>query len=313
MDKLKSFTNRWSTKENANEPTDPGQRRKEQVRRAQQTYRLRKESYVKSLEREILRLRTAQSDLTGETRKLKAEIRLLRQVIEQHGIVLPITPPSLASSITSPRQEEYSPRGATATLCIDRDHLNNKRLVAFDDTLTHGAGSGPVQTATGGLHLPDGSFTAQTDVVAAMNFILSLEAPCLDHVRAALGTPSAQTETGHGHALTLTASVFRLYGDTPLLPDEDELLHVSKQTLERLLELSVQVTTAEELTPTQVWAFLHQSPAFADPETRQGKIMDVAQELARYMKCHGYGAVIPREVVTRVVSQVFPIQGPWQA
>jgi hypothetical protein len=92
---------------------------------------------------------------------------------------------------------------------------------------------------------------------------------------------------GHGHALTLTASVFRLYGDTPLPPDEDELLHVSKQTLERLLELSVQVTTAEELTPTQVWALLHQSPAFTDPKTRQDKIMDVVQELARYMKCHG--------------------------
>ncbi|KAL4753735.1 hypothetical protein BDW72DRAFT_190704 [Aspergillus terricola var. indicus] len=307
MDKLKSFTHRWSTKENANESTDPGLRRKEQVRRAQQTYRLRKESYIKSLEREILRLRTAQSDLTGETRKLRAEVRRLRQVIEQHGIVLPPSPPSLDSGITFPRQEEYSPRGATATLRIDRDHLNNKRLTVFDDALSQGAGAGPVQTATEGFHLPDGSFLGHSDVVAAMNFILSLEAPCLDHVRAALGTPSAQTETGHGHALTLTASVFRLYGDTPLLPEEDELLHVSKQTLQRLLELSVQVTTAEELTPTQVWAFIHQSPAFADPEARQGMVMDVAQDLARY------GAVVPREVVRKVVSRAFPTQASWEA
>ncbi|KAL4758649.1 bZIP transcription factor [Aspergillus foveolatus] len=308
MDKLKSFTNRWSTKENANESTDPGLRRKEQVRRAQQTYRLRKESYIKSLEREILHLRTAQSNLTGETRRLRAEVRRLRQVIEQHGIVLPVTPPSLDSGITSPRQEN-SPQGAMATLCIDRNHLNNKRLAVFDDDLTHGTSPGSVQTATEGFRLPDGSFTGQSDVVAAMNFILSLEAPCLDHVRAALGTPSAQSEMGHGHALTLTASVFRIYSDTSLLPDEDELLHVSKQTLSRLLELSVQVITAEELTPTQVWAFLHQIPAFADPKTRQGKIINVAQELARYMKCHGYGAVISREVVTRVVSQVISLQG----
>ncbi|KAL4740007.1 hypothetical protein BDV11DRAFT_186351 [Aspergillus similis] len=174
-----------------------------------------------------------------------------------------------------------------ATLCIDRDHLNNKRLAVLDDALTHGAGPEPVQTANEGFYLPDGSFMSQSDVVAAMNFILSLEAPCLDHVRTALSTPSAQTETGHGHALTLSASVFRLYGDTPLPPDEDELLHVSKQTLQRLLELSVQITTAEELTPTQVWALLHQSPAFADSEARPGRIVDVAQELARYMKCHG--------------------------
>ncbi|CBF78052.1 hypothetical protein AN8772.2 [Aspergillus nidulans FGSC A4] len=269
------------------------------------TYRLRKESYIKSLEREILHLRTAKSDLTGETRKLRAEVRRLRQVIEQHGIVLPFTPPSLDSDITSPRQEN-SPQGAMATLCIDRDHLNNKRLAVFDDALTYGTSPGSVQTATEGVHLPDGSFTGQSEVVAAMNFILSLEAPCLDHVRAALGAPSAQSEMGHGHALTLTASVFRLYSDTSLLPEEDELLHVSKQTLSRLLELSVQVTTAEELTPTQVWAFLHQSPAFADPKTRQEKIMNVAQELARY------GAVIPRDVVTRVVSQVIPPQGSWQ-
>jgi hypothetical protein len=93
-------------------------------------------------------------------------------VIEQHGIVLPITPPYLDSGITSPRQEENGPQGATATLCIDRDHLNNKRLAVFDDALTHGTSPGPGQTATEGFHLPDGSFTGQSDVVAAMNFIL---------------------------------------------------------------------------------------------------------------------------------------------
>jgi hypothetical protein len=59
-----------------------------------------------------------------------------------------------------------------ATLCIDRDHLNNKRLAVFDDALTYGTSPGSVQTATEGVHLPDGSFTGQSEVVAAMNFIL---------------------------------------------------------------------------------------------------------------------------------------------
>ncbi|KAL5051139.1 hypothetical protein BDW71DRAFT_172383 [Aspergillus fruticulosus] len=311
MDMFKSLTHKWSSKENVNESSDPGLRRREQVRRAQQTYRLRKESYIKSLEREVLRLRSARSDLVEETRKLNAEVRWLRQVAEQNSIVLPTTPPSLDNGIPSPRQWEYSPPDATATLCVNRDHLNNKRLIVFDDMLTNEASPGLVQNGSGSFHLPDGSFAAQCDVVAAMNFILSLEAPCLDHVRAALSTPSAETETGHGHALTLTASVFRLHGDSAVPPDEDEILHVPKQTLERLLELSAQVATAEELTPTQVWAFLCQSPAFvfAGLEARPERIMGLAQDLLKDVKCHEYGAVIPRDVVMRAVSGAFPSQG----
>ncbi|KAL4995533.1 hypothetical protein BDV10DRAFT_196611 [Aspergillus recurvatus] len=311
MDMLKSFTHKWSSKENASESSDPGLRRKEQVRRAQQTYRLRKENYIKSLEREVLRLRTARSDLVGETRKLNAEVRWLRQVVEQNSIILPTRPPSLEYGISSSRQGEYSPPGPTATLCVNRDHLNNKRLIVFDDELTNRASPGLVRSWSESFRLPDGSYTAQWDVVAAMNFILSLEAPCLDHVRTALSTPSAENETGHGHALTLTASVFRLHGDSAFPPDEDELLHVSKQTLERLLELSAQVTTAEELTPTQVWAFLCQTPAVAvaGSEARPERIMAIAQGLLKDVKCHGYGAVIPKEVVMRAVSRVFPSQG----
>ncbi|KAL4873104.1 hypothetical protein BDV12DRAFT_160391 [Aspergillus spectabilis] len=199
----------------------------------------------------------------------------------------------------------HSPISAspTTTVCIGRDHLNKKRVIVLEDT----SGTDSPSSFQNSAFTPDPtSATTHGHVVAGMNFILSLEGPCLDHVRDTLGVPDA--ETGHGHALTLTASVFRLYEDSSVPPAEDQLLSVSRQTFQRLLELSSQLPTVDELTPNQIWAFLCQSGWIGSAQPEQ--VRSIAEELLEYIKCHGYGAVIPKEVVMRVISNV--VDREWQ-
>ncbi|KAL2817697.1 hypothetical protein BDW59DRAFT_152499 [Aspergillus cavernicola] len=296
MDKIKSFTSRWSLKDGGEEAREPTARRKEQIRRAQQAYRQRKDGYVKSLEAEVIHLRTCRSDLLGETRKLTTEIEWLRDIVKEHHIILP-PPPDAISSPSQPR----SPVSST-TVCVSRDYLNNRRLIVQEATPSIGSSPSSIQHGNNDGHLAP--MIHQGDVVAGMNFILSLEGPCLDHVRSALDTPDAPS--GHGHALTLTASVFRLYGESSLQPEEDQLLNVSRETLRRLLELSSQLPTEDELTPIQIWAFLCQSPWAADAQP--GRMMAIAGSLLHHIKCHGYGAVIPREIVMNTLAEVIQTQ-----
>ncbi|KAL3476834.1 hypothetical protein BJX99DRAFT_227005 [Aspergillus californicus] len=366
MDRIKSFTSRWSLKDGAEGTIEPNARRKEQIRRAQQTYRQRKEGYVKSLESEVIHLRTCRSDLLGETRKLTAEIAWLRDAIVQHDIVLPPFvfqdqgqdpgsgpgSESLSVASLSPGQLHYQSESSasvsgsgsasvTSTVRVARDHLNHQRLVVQDSTPSTVHYNGSNNGNNDWQHHAPATLTLTTspvpknqgtiDVVVGMNFILTLEAPCLDHVRAALNNPNPQIHThaqsnnhnhnhdqcenqSHGHALTLTASVFRLSETSPIstphtpTEDRDHLLTTSTQTLERLLRLSSGLTMADELTPIQVWAFLCQRQSQYMQSRPQGlhggQVMAIAERLLQYIKCHGYGAVIPRSVVTDVLSSV---------
>ncbi|KAL2836934.1 hypothetical protein BJY01DRAFT_221438 [Aspergillus pseudoustus] len=288
MNKLKGFTNRWSLKDDDSEGSvSQSVKRKEQLRRAQQNYRLRKEGYIKSLETEVVTLRTTRTDLQGETRRLSAEISWLRHIIEENHIILPPVP----QEILALGSRQSSPASATATVGVDRDHLNNRRLIVQDGVPSLSAS--PRSLVESGPDRTPSPLRNQGDVVVAMNFILSLEGPCLDHVRSALKSPDPSA--GHGHALTLTASVFRLYPDSGHSQEQEQLLNVSRTTLDRLLELSAQLPTEDELTPIQVWAFLCQNAAVAQAQAE--RVMAVAERLLDHIKCYGYGAVIPRAVV----------------
>ncbi|KAL2784501.1 hypothetical protein BJX66DRAFT_316543 [Aspergillus keveii] len=290
MNKLKGFTNRWSLKDDDSEGSvSQNVRRKEQLRRAQQNYRQRKEGYIKSLETEVVNLRTTRADLQGETRRLSAEINWLRHIIDANHITLPPVPPEILALGSRHSSPSTSP---TAIVGVDRDHLNNRRLIVGGPPSSM-SGTSPSLQESGPERTPS-PFKNPGDVVVAMNFILCLEGPCLDHVRSALKSPGA-AHTGHGHALTLTASVFRLYPDAGHSHEEDQQLSVSRKTLDRLLELSAQLPTGDELTPIEVWACLCQNAAVAGAQPE--RIMAVAERLLDHIKCYGYGAVIPHAVV----------------
>ncbi|KAL3459555.1 hypothetical protein BJX64DRAFT_264558 [Aspergillus heterothallicus] len=297
MNKLKGFTNRWSLKDDDSEGSvSQSVKRKEQLRRAQQNYRQRKEGYIKSLETEVVNLRTTRTDLQSETRRLSAEIGWLRHIIAENQITLPSVPQEILALGPGSGCRQSSPASATATVGVGHDHLSNRRLIVGDGASSLSVSPRSIVAEPGPERTPS-PWRNQGDVVVAMNFILSLEGPCLDHVRSALESPDPHT--GHGHALTLTASVFRLYPDSASSHEHEKLLSVSRTTLDRLLELSAQLPTDDELTPIQVWAFLCQNAAVAGAQAE--RVMAVAERLLGHIKCYGYGAVIPRGVVTEAL------------
>jgi hypothetical protein len=62
-------------------------------------------------------------------------------------------------------------------------------------------------------------------------------------------------------------------------------LSISRKTLDRLLELSAQLPTGDELTPIEVWACLRQNATVA--EAQPERIMAVAERLLDHIKCYG--------------------------
>ncbi|GAB1313388.1 hypothetical protein MFIFM68171_03598 [Madurella fahalii] len=68
------------------------EKRRAQVRRAQQTYRLRKEQYTKSLENEVGRLRAIETDLVHETKHLRSTIQMLGNLLAESGLYVNLSP-----------------------------------------------------------------------------------------------------------------------------------------------------------------------------------------------------------------------------
>jgi hypothetical protein len=60
---------------------------------------------------------------------------------------------------------------------------------------------------------------------------------------------------------------------------------IPKKTVERLLELSSELSTEDELTPTQAWVVLSRQPQFTG--TSKTQIVDLANALLSHMKCYG--------------------------
>lgn len=67
----------------------PVERRRNQLRRAQQNYRDRRDNYTKSLEKELERTRANEAQLMREAEKLRSTIQGLAKLLSDHGIDVP--------------------------------------------------------------------------------------------------------------------------------------------------------------------------------------------------------------------------------
>jgi regulator of replication initiation timing len=74
------------------------------------THRERKESYIKSLETEVLQLHTNESKILHETKSLYMEIGRLKRLLDQHGIAY-----DFSESYTVPFQFQDSSSQASPT------------------------------------------------------------------------------------------------------------------------------------------------------------------------------------------------------
>jgi hypothetical protein len=94
-----------------------------------------------------------------------------------------------------------------------------------------------------------------------------------------------QPDIPNGHAFTMTASMLHLCENSGSSAQNLNPTRIPRKTVERLLELSSELTTDDHLTPTQVWALLNGHPRFAD--ISKTKVASLAKALVNHTKCYG--------------------------
>ncbi|KAF2116509.1 hypothetical protein BDV96DRAFT_572268 [Lophiotrema nucula] len=338
-------------------------KRREQVRRAQRTHRERKEHYIKSLENEVLQLRTNEAKIVQETRNLYTEINRLKRLLDQHGILygqaqgysLPEQPlsdsssaPSLSSIsvVSNPRTHgqqlhiggfggsgpntsnqfylsesdgsppsgstlESSSKGLRKKLSFfgRRGHSDSEPSEGGGDFNTFSIpGQGPTSVDVSGLSASASALNLrdvdQTNL--GMEFVLTLEAPCLHHTQGEPGSSSSQAAAPTGHTLTATAP---LLFQNPTQPVDTSSTHsapwdTTSLSLEKLLSLSSNFELSDEITPVQAWHQIRSHPDF-DGVGVNG-LKRLTEDMLKHVKCYGFGAVIETEIFAGLARNLFP-------
>ncbi|KAF2825152.1 hypothetical protein CC86DRAFT_325049 [Ophiobolus disseminans] len=310
----------------------PQARRKDQVRRAQRTHRERKLAYTKSLENEVIQLRANEARILQETKALYSEISMLRNVLNQNSIPIPnvrLQSPEEAQndnrldtqlfnlSIQKPQSKQDHQR-----ITVHRNVSNNNErwresTTAGDSTnnIANASNSSnfthPVSTlneAPRVITRPSATPVEESDITAiGMDFVLTLESPCLSH------NVPANHDASTGHALTASAALLHHHPaplEQRLQSSQKVAWEVPAAGIEQLLQLSASVPLFEgELTPVQAWDRVRRHPEFGKLEVERLERMKYT--LLKAVKCYGFGGVIDQLAFdgalfdTFVVGRVF--------
>jgi hypothetical protein len=268
---------------------------------ASRNHRERKENYIKSLEREVLRLREEEATIVQNSKAVQEENAMLREILSQHSIPIPdrtavlkyvatvsvrdVTDGSQCLHVTMPEMTDYllapfdsfaSPF-STSMEMSSPDSGNAAALQAREVSAQPSERSFRNEPPkTQGLATPGSLDNPQIGI----DFVLSLEQPCLGHTRGAGGISS---EVPSGHALTAQAPL--LTSAPPTLTPTSSW-QIPAVEIDRLLDLSSQLNLLGEVTPVQAWARLRAHPGFE--KLSRDNLEGLKQALMVEVHCYGY-------------------------
>ncbi|KXJ88054.1 hypothetical protein Micbo1qcDRAFT_207803 [Microdochium bolleyi] len=279
---------------------EAAEQRREQLRRAQNTYRQRKTRYVKDLE-------TALSKSQQREHRLVAELERLQTVCHHHGVLtdargtptLPSPPPS------STRLGGFSSLAARA--CdVDQATLGMTFVLKIEEPCLdhiHGDPKKPDE--------PSGH------AMTATAHLLCLQRE-QSHVRNASASPPQNRWTRNfksSPASTASASSPGSSWPSPLLlaatADASDSATQPSVILERLLALAPDVATLPPsgagggesvgITPIQAWDEIRRRPVLGSLDLQC--IMGLAEKLRDSARCHGFGAVVDHSVFQQLLVE----------
>jgi hypothetical protein len=305
---------------------DPVQKRRGQLRRAQRTYRDRKERYTKLLETELGQTRANEAKLMRECEQLRANLQNALELLAQSNAagnlsqttdVSPISSSDLLQSLPDFDTQLLSPASFNAA------YVSPDNYISPENYVTSGSHVSPQSYATSQSH---GTPNAQDDsvpsdgrrhtlwptdtrkssrvsemdeVTVAMEFVLKIEEPCLGHIH---GDPNKPDEP-NGHALTATSQLLCISSNEtaaqtewrPSPPKAAPLYqNAPSAILQRLLALAPDLSSEGEMTPIQAWHNIRSRPQFGGLD--QSRLLRLGESLRKAVKCHGFGAVVQRSV-----------------
>ncbi|KAI9838634.1 MAG: hypothetical protein M1819_004948 [Sarea resinae] len=270
-------------------------RRQELNRQAQRTHRERKELYIKALEQEVLRLKETFNQTARERDAAIEEARLLKAILAKHGIPFPGNEnygQGLigGSSTSSGAGETYSRSSQSAS--------QSPPIASLPAQVQPGA-TGPQQTAI------------DYDQIG-IDFVLTLERPCMDHMQFLLvrAQDSAENDSDgnvSGHTLMASCPPQSHIINHPDVPHTKEP-EMRPSDLQSLLDASKRIQWEGEIPPINAWAML-----FTHPRRHEFTVEDIEGiklDLTTKIRCYGFGAVLEQFEVSDALSSVLANKAP---
>ncbi|CAK7213472.1 hypothetical protein SCUCBS95973_001804 [Sporothrix curviconia] len=264
---------------------DRTERRRAQLRHAQQTYRERKDRYTKALEEDLAQGRAREAHLVLENARLHETIEELRAAL----VVAQAQAPTNIAGNDWPFDGPPPPPPKNAS---NGHHHHYHYTSGASPAMLPSPASAPGLSPSSAARLGD---LDPTDV--GMEFVLTLEQPCLAHLH---GDPT-KPEESNNHALTVSGKLCAMSGAPRTNPARPiDFSTAPKTILESMLSLSTALAPDSGLTPVQAWHRVLAQPAFARLEL--GTVQALAATLRDLVQCHGFGAVIEQDVFANQIG-----------
>ncbi|WZH47238.1 hypothetical protein QYS62_008382 [Fusarium acuminatum] len=302
---------------NPGEPKEnPVEKRRAQLRRAQQSYRNRKDRYARTLEDELAKSRSSEAELMRECAQLRSNLQVALDQLAQHGIGFPSEIkskdptytdsewpiPSSTTASSSGLSPNYGVGGQAVDIVPSPQLISPSSFGDFYDS--PGSSQGPILFTQGVL---SNSRVCEVDqIVAGMEFVLKIEEPCLGHFH---GDPKKPDEPAN-HALTASAHLVAACdylsptSNSPP-PVSPAFGNIPKAMLDRLLALAPDLSDEGDLTPIQAWNSIRCRPNFGGFDIRS--LGTLATKLKKAVKCHGFGAVVKQSVFESLVRETLVV------
>ncbi|KAK0613009.1 hypothetical protein B0T17DRAFT_499116 [Bombardia bombarda] len=363
---LKNLTDKRTTTRDGQTPKRRGPkpdskpaltRRQELNRQAQRTHRERKELYIKALEDEVLRLKEIYSNVSQDKQKLADENRQLKTLLTQNGMAGAGTMAGGSSSMLDDAMSNPS-IGYTSSASMAGSYVaGSSNTSAFTPpplsatNMSHRGGSGGVsphgmshhhghhhQHSGQGHHMSAGAGTGAGGQSnrnpkldydqAGIDFVLTLEKPCMDHMPWLLERGSEVGGEPCGHALMASCPPEPFPELTPDIPfgysnvkvsegrgsnaveAGQRTWELSKGDLATLLDLSKRLNLDGEITPVMAWGMVLGHPRLA--ELKMEDFTKLTDELGSKVRCYGFGAVMEEFEVRDALESVLSMRPDYE-
>ncbi|KAM0563868.1 hypothetical protein ACHAPJ_000074 [Fusarium lateritium] len=281
-------------------------RRQELNRQAQRTHRERKELYIKALEDEVLRLKEVFSNVSLDRERLADENKRLRDALTQAG--LQHSSPHVAGSATSGGPDSANTSSPPLTSQSTAPSVGSPMHLP----LAANQGFMPNQQQPG---MSQPLYRGNPELEqAGIDFVLTLERPCMAHIQYMVERASEPDGEPCGHALMASCPPEPFPDARPGLPfgnthipldgePNQKTWEVPRADLATLLDLSKRIDLDGEVTPIMSWGMLMSHPRASELEVADFR--KLSEELVRKVRCYGFGAVMEEFEVRDAMDNIF--------
>ncbi|KAI2777225.1 hypothetical protein F4815DRAFT_298878 [Daldinia loculata] len=290
-------------------------RRQELNRQAQRTHRERKELYIKALEDEVLRLKEIYTNVSQDKDKLAEENRQLKILLQQNGISH--SPGGGVDDVGSSLSPGYTSNGS-----ISGGYGAGSSNTAYTPGMTSisspNSMTAPSSQGLGGQQQQKQKQGHHVDYEqAGIDFVLTLERPCMDHMPWLIERAQDTSGDAAGHALMASCppepfpelsdeipfGYSHTHGDRGEAPSRQRTWELSKGDLSTLLDLSTKLNLDGEITPVMAWGMVLSHPKLR--ELKSEDLERLVDDLKGKVRCYGFGAVLEEFEVRDALNAVF--------